>query len=104
DGAESYYRKNGTIELFLLQAHAGADPGKDRRLEEEPVVESLVLRPPPATHEIGALLLADVDVSLDLLQGRLIDERPDVRTLLAPVAEPERTRPVDEPAHEIVVH
>ena len=86
----------------------GPDAGEDRRLEEVAVLEVGAGRPRPADDEL-ALAPADGHVALDLLAGRLVDERPDVgRRQSRPSPEAERPgarlEPLEQRIHDGPVH
>src|SRR5215213_528406 len=82
-------------DLLLFDPHPLLHPREDGRLEEESVLEPLRLGAPASAHEVGAIGLPDVDVALDLRARALVDQRADVRSLLAPIAERHGPRTID---------
>src|SRR5215207_1064326 len=61
-GGHPDYGQYRPEDLFLLEAGARLDPGEDGGLEEEAFLEPLLVRPPPAAQQVGALGLSDVHV------------------------------------------
>ena len=70
--------------------------------EEVAVLQARAGRPLAAREQLRALVAADLDIARDLVHGRGVDERPDLRGGVAAGAEPERRRAVDQPLHQPV--
>src|SRR5262249_13291777 len=86
-------------EPLLRDAHLRLDVREHGR----PVVEAVALDALAAGEQLGAFVAADAGVRVDLLYGRLVDDRPDVRVVLPRRTYPHRLRTRDELGLELVV-
>ena len=69
-----------------------------------PVLQTVPRRTTPAAQQVSPFFLSDVDIPLDLGNRLLADQRTNVRSGFATVAELERTHAVDETREEFVVN
>ena len=74
--------------LLAVDAHLGRRLGEERRLQVE--ARRRAVQPLAAPGELGALLLADLDVALVLVELALVDDRADLRALLQRVVDDQR--------------
>ena len=74
---------DGAERLLARHPHLGRHAGEDRRAEE------LALEALAARDELGTMLERVGDVALDLLERRLVDQRPDLDAVREPVGDHE---------------
>ena len=96
-GLEPADRRHRAECLLAAHAHPGADAREDRRAVE------LALDPVATGHELGPRLERVGDVALDLLDRRLVDERPDLDAVGEAVRDGERLNRGREALEEHVV-
>src|SRR6185503_7906073 len=70
---------------------------------EEALAQVAVVGDLPACEELGALVLADPGVGVDLLERGLVDDRADVGVVLPAGPEPQLLDALDEARLELVV-
>src|SRR5436190_19602695 len=90
-------REHRPEDLLLRDARAWADVVEDRRLD---VITAFTRT--TAEHE-RALRAADVDVLDDLAEGRLVDQRTEVRAALGWITALQPARTLDDAGDELVV-
>ena len=96
-GREAVDARDRAERLLAAHRHVHRHAREHRRLEE------LALDPAAAEDELGALRERVGDVPLDLRDGRLVDQRPDLRALGEAVRDLERRDGLGERADEVVV-
>src|SRR4028119_2158754 len=94
--------QDGTEYRLPEDRHGPADPIEDRGSNESPPLISRWLV--SAGQEARPRFLAPPDTPQHLLRAFLMEERPDVRTLVHGVADPKGARPLHQPLHKLVGH
>src|ERR1700730_1422108 len=84
--AKRYHRQHRAEDLFLSDPHVIADPGQDSRLDEVAVAQAGVVGRTTAADHLGALLLANPDVHLNLVKLFLKRDRSHLRLWLQGIA------------------
>src|SRR5712692_5289718 len=102
------HRNNRAENFFLSDAHPGTAIPKHGRLEKPAARASAGVQAMSAGQQLGALLLADLDVAHHLLELRLVDRRPHFRGGVQPIADLQllgaRHEAVEELAVDFIVY
>ncbi len=93
-------REHRTEDLFLGEAHRGLHVAEDGRLVEEAAIEARAGERAPAAKQLGALLLADLDVLGHHLALRLAHQRADLDVLVEAVSHAQRAGRRDQAVGE----
>src|SRR5262249_7536739 len=90
-------------DLFLSDPHGGLHISKYSRLMEAALAQLAILADTAAKNQLGAFLLADLDIVVDALQLLFIDDRSDVIYRIQTVAQAELLGASDEFVDELFV-
>src|SRR5262249_61839041 len=94
-------RRGRAEDLLLRDAHARLDVAEDRRAVVEAAVEAVARGNLAPGQERRALVPADAGVGVDLVEGALVDDRPDVRLVFPAGPEAHLLGGGDEPRLEL---
>src|SRR5438034_227560 len=102
-GADGDDRDHGAEDLLHGHAHAGVAVAEDRGLMEPTASERAFLQAVAAAEELGALVLADLDVALHGAALRVADAGPHLDRFVQPVPDLQGPGAFHEAVHELPV-
>src|SRR5262249_58558954 len=97
EGADADQRCGRAEDLLVRSPHRRRDVAEDGRRVVEAVLEAVPARDLAAGQELCALILADLGVRVDLLEGALVDHGADVGVVLPPWTQPQLLDAFNEP-------
>src|SRR5690606_659412 len=95
--------KDRTEDLFLCDPHSGLHAREDGRFEEESVVETISRSAMTTQTQLRAFLPAYLDITRDLVERLLMDERSHLDAVIVPIAQLEFFRLLDESIHKFIM-